>query len=124
MDMHAHHHHGSHPPAEPASPKDLKDPVCGMTVTEQSEHKLTHEGRPYYFCSAKCQGKFAANPLQYLVSTAIPCIYCTRGHRARAGRHHLHLPYAPRGAAGSSWNLSQVRHDIGANHSSGRGRQP
>lgn len=58
------------PPAEPASPKDLKDPVCGMTVTEQSEHKLTHEGRPYYFCSAKCQGKFAANPLQYLVSTA------------------------------------------------------
>lgn len=60
----------SPPPAEPASPKDLKDPVCGMTVTEQSEHKLTHEGRPYYFCSAKCQGKFAANPLQYLVSTA------------------------------------------------------
>ena len=70
MDIHVHHHHGSHPPAEPASPKDLKDPVCGMTVTEQSEHKLTHEGRPYYFCSAKCQGKFAANPLQYLVSTA------------------------------------------------------
>ena len=70
MDIHSHHHHGSHPPAEPASLKDLKDPVCGMTVTEQSEHKLTHEGRPYYFCSAKCQGKFAANPLQYLVSTA------------------------------------------------------
>lgn len=70
MDIHVHHHHGSHPPAEPASPKDLKDPVCGMTVTEQSEHKLTHEGRPYYFCSAKCQGKFAANPMQYLVSTA------------------------------------------------------
>lgn len=70
MDIHSHHHHGSHPPAEPASPKDLKDPMCGMTVTEQSEHKLTHEGRPYYFCSAKCQGKFAANPLQYLVSTA------------------------------------------------------
>ena len=70
MDIHSHHHHGSHPPAEPASPKDLKDPVCGMTVTEQSEHKLTYEGRPYYFCSAKCQGKFAANPLQYLVSTA------------------------------------------------------
>ncbi|WP_423841682.1 heavy metal translocating P-type ATPase [Actinobacillus equuli] len=70
MDIHSHHHHGSPPPAEPVSPKDLKDPVCGMTVTEQSEHKLTHEGRPYYFCSAKCQGKFAANPLQYLVSTA------------------------------------------------------
>ncbi|EHN66138.1 heavy metal translocating P-type ATPase [Comamonas testosteroni ATCC 11996] len=41
-----------------------------MTVTEQSEHQLTHEGRPYYFCSAKCQSKFAAKPLQYLVSIA------------------------------------------------------
>ena len=70
MDTHAHHHHGSHPLAEPAPPTDLKDPVCGMTVTEQSEHHSTHEGRPYYFCSAKCQGKFAANPLQYLVSAA------------------------------------------------------
>ena len=46
-----------------------KDPVCGMTVTDQSAHKLEHEGRPYYFCSAKCQGKFAANPLQYLAPT-------------------------------------------------------
>ncbi|MBO1250834.1 heavy metal translocating P-type ATPase [Comamonas denitrificans] len=70
MDMHAHHQHGSHSSVAPALPTDLKDPVCGMTVTEQSEHQLTHEGRPYYFCSAKCQGKFAANPLQYLVSTA------------------------------------------------------
>ena len=68
MDMHAHHHHGSHPPAEPASPKDLKDPVCGMTVTEQSEHKLTHEGRPYYFCSAKCQTKFVEDPDKYAVT--------------------------------------------------------
>jgi len=45
---------------------DLKDPVCGMAVTEQSPHKIVHEGRPYFFCSAACQGKFAANPLQYL----------------------------------------------------------
>ncbi|MDH1477808.1 heavy metal translocating P-type ATPase [Comamonas thiooxydans] len=70
MDMHAHHHHGSHPPAAPVPGSELKDPVCGMTVTEQSEHQLTHEGRPYYFCSAKCQSKFAAKPLQYLVSIA------------------------------------------------------
>ena len=62
MDMKAHQHPSGSPPA----PTDLKDPVCGMTVTEQSPHTLTHEGRPYYFCSAKCQGKFAANPMQYL----------------------------------------------------------
>jgi Cu+-exporting ATPase len=55
MIMNTRHH------AEP-----LKDPVCGMTVTEQSPHQLAHEGRHYYFCSATCQGKFAANPLQYL----------------------------------------------------------
>ena len=70
MDMHAQHHHDNHPPPQPVSPTDLKDPVCGMKVTAQSAHTLKHEGRPYYFCSAKCQGKFAANPLQYLVSTA------------------------------------------------------
>ena len=68
--MHAQHHHDNHPPPQPVSPTDLKDPVCGMKVTAQSAHTLKHEGRPYYFCSAKCQGKFAANPLQYLVSTA------------------------------------------------------
>ena len=64
--MNAHQHHGSSAPSESASPTDLKDPVCGMTVTAQSGHMLTHEGRTFYFCSAKCQGKFAANPLQYL----------------------------------------------------------
>ena len=70
MDMHAQTHHGSHPPGNSASSADLIDPVCGMPVTAQSEHALTHEGRPFYFCSAKCQSKFAANPLQYLVSAA------------------------------------------------------
>ncbi|MDP3798111.1 MAG: hypothetical protein Q8R06_13350 [Polaromonas sp.] len=35
--------------AAPSSPTDLKDPVCGMTVTRQLPHRLEHEGRPYYF---------------------------------------------------------------------------
>ena len=46
----------------------LKDPVCGMTVTPQSPHMLQHEGKPVYFCSAGCKGKFAANPAKYLVT--------------------------------------------------------
>ncbi|MCY7369412.1 MAG: heavy metal translocating P-type ATPase [Polaromonas sp.] len=66
MDMKTHQQHSGGAAAKSSSPTDLKDPVCGMTVIEQSPHQLTHEGRPYYFCSAKCQGKFAANPLQYL----------------------------------------------------------
>ena len=44
----------------------LKDPVCGMTVTEQSSHVLQHAGKPVYFCSAGCKAKFAANPASYL----------------------------------------------------------
>ena len=45
----------------------FKDPVCGMTVTDKAEHQLDHAGQIYYFCSAKCQGKFAADPLHYVV---------------------------------------------------------
>ncbi|MDZ4103383.1 MAG: heavy metal translocating P-type ATPase [Hydrogenophaga sp.] len=64
--MNSHQHHGSSAAPESGSPKDLKDPVCGMTVTLKSDHKLTHEARTFYFCSAKCKGKFAANPSSYL----------------------------------------------------------
>jgi P-type Cu+ transporter len=53
-------------------PASLTDPVCGMTVTESSAHTQTHEGQPYYFCSAQCQAKFAANPTQYLASAIAP----------------------------------------------------
>lgn len=54
-----------------ANPSDLAahpsavDPVCGMSVTEQSLPRLRHEGQPYYFCSAKCQDTFAAKPGPY-----------------------------------------------------------
>ncbi|MEO8058318.1 MAG: heavy metal translocating P-type ATPase [Burkholderiales bacterium] len=44
----------------------LKDPVCGMAVTTDSAHKLEHDGTAYYFCSARCQSSFAADPLAYL----------------------------------------------------------
>lgn len=44
----------------------LKDPVCGMTVTEQSEHQSAHMGRTFFFCSSKCKLKFDANPMQYM----------------------------------------------------------
>lgn len=50
----------------------LIDPVCGMTVTESSGHTLQHEGRAYYFCSVRCQDKFAANPTQYAGSEPAP----------------------------------------------------
>ncbi len=58
---------GGHAPATvvPASAA-LKDPVCGMTVTEQSAHQYEHAAKMYYFCSAGCKTKFAADPTKYL----------------------------------------------------------
>ncbi len=44
----------------------LKDPVCGMPVTEQSQHAHEHAGQRYYFCGAGCKTKFAADPAKYL----------------------------------------------------------
>ncbi|MBX9676293.1 MAG: heavy metal translocating P-type ATPase [Methylotenera sp.] len=44
----------------------LKDPVCGMTVTEQSSHVFKYKDKPVYFCSAGCKTKFAADPVKYL----------------------------------------------------------
>ena len=70
MDEHAHHEHHHHDGVKPASTSPaqtagLKDPVCGMAVTAQSEHRLSHLGQSYFFCSAKCQGKFAADSERY-----------------------------------------------------------
>ncbi len=48
----------------------LKDPVCGMTVTQQSAHVLQHKGKSVHFCSAGCKSKFAANPAQYSTAAA------------------------------------------------------
>ena len=60
-----------HDAATPA-PTSLKDPVCGMTVTEDSPLRHQHEGRTYFFCSEKCRAKFAAEPLKYVAPESAP----------------------------------------------------
>ncbi len=46
-----------------------KDPVCGMDVNPATAAaSLGHEGATYYFCSAHCRQKFAADPSRYLKS--------------------------------------------------------
>ena len=60
-DHHGHHHNDREPKATAI------DPVCGMTVTiKPSSLTAEHEGQTEYFCSAKCQAKFAADPDAYL----------------------------------------------------------
>ena len=60
----------AHPALRPP-PTDPVDPVCGMPVTRESEHHLSHAGETFYFCSAQCLQKFQVHPDQYL-STASP----------------------------------------------------
>ncbi|QTD44951.1 heavy metal translocating P-type ATPase [Ottowia testudinis] len=50
---------------------ELKDPVCGMTVTENSAHFLIHGGQHYLFCSQRCQQKFTTHPEQYNSTAAV-----------------------------------------------------
>lgn len=43
------------------------DPVCSMTVDPaHAAGSFTHEGKRYFFCSASCEKKFAAEPKRYL----------------------------------------------------------
>src|ERR1700730_988587 len=55
------------PKASRSSSEPTRDPVCGMSV---DPHSTTHQhppgGETYYFCSAGCRSKFAAEPQKYL----------------------------------------------------------
>lgn len=62
----------AHHPKAAATTPALKDPVCGMDVTAQSKHSYIHAQQSYYFCSASCQTKFAADPQKYLTPAAPP----------------------------------------------------
>ena len=71
MATHETHAHTPHTRrnAQEVPEQGVKDPMCGMTVDPHTaKHRHTHNGRPYYFCSARCQEQFAANPTQYLQS--------------------------------------------------------
>jgi Cu+-exporting ATPase len=65
---HDHHDHGGSEHPHTAAPAgSVLDPVCGMTVDPHTaRHRHEHAGHPYYFCSAGCRTKFAADPAKYL----------------------------------------------------------
>jgi Cu+-exporting ATPase len=42
------------------------DPVCGMTVSADGQHRLTYEGTEYRFCSARCLERFESDPERHL----------------------------------------------------------
>jgi YHS domain-containing protein len=47
----------------------LKDPICGMSVTENSFYHLEQEGRLLYFCGSKCKNRFARHMAGYTGAT-------------------------------------------------------
>ena len=56
--VHGDHHHKN---------DTAKDPVCGMSVDMQNaKYHSELRGNSWYFCSARCQAKFGADPDQFL----------------------------------------------------------
>ena len=59
---------------------DTKDPVCGMTVDPHTaKHRHTHDGHPFYFCSARCREKFIAEPMKFLKPETKPAAVVPAG---------------------------------------------
>ncbi len=58
--------------ASQSSNKALRDPVCGMTVSEDSPQRQEHAGQTYHFCSARCREKFGRDPGRYLGDSREP----------------------------------------------------
>ncbi|MCW5745823.1 MAG: heavy metal translocating P-type ATPase [Alphaproteobacteria bacterium] len=71
---HVHRHH-DHAGAHRAAPLGVTaiDPVCGMTLDVAADTPaLSHDGRDYYFCSARCRERFQAEPVRYLSAAPRP----------------------------------------------------
>lgn len=49
-----------------SGPAPYRDPVCGMTVKEESPHVLVLKGETWRFCSAGCLQRFSAEPGRFL----------------------------------------------------------
>ncbi len=54
------------------APVSPRDPVCGMAVSDDTDNRMTYEGREYLFCSEHCLHKFKHSPQQYIEPKAAP----------------------------------------------------
>ncbi len=50
----------------------LKDPVCNMSVSSDSEYHYDYKNRHYYFCCEHCRNRFKENPEKYLDTGTSP----------------------------------------------------
>ena len=94
--------------AEAGNGATVLDPVCGMTVdTRTATHRHALGETTYYFCSAGCLGKFAAEPDRYLnPPDSDPAV------------SHPAMGALPEAAAGSTWTCPmhpEIRRDAPGN---------
>ena len=57
---------------DPAPGATHIDPICGMTVADDSPRRFAFEGETYFFCSDHCLKKFSADPARYVKKDAAP----------------------------------------------------
>ncbi|WP_108462817.1 heavy metal translocating P-type ATPase [Devosia naphthalenivorans] len=64
---HAHHdHRDGSGDTSVDDVKEVRDPVCGMSVDPATaKNTATYEGSTYYFCSEGCRSKFMDDPAKY-----------------------------------------------------------
>lgn len=72
-----HHHHG-HREGQDGDGRwtgaaEVRDPVCGKTVSTADAKSSIWAGHAYYFCSQDCRDKFEAAPRTYLGS--VPAVH-------------------------------------------------
>ena len=65
------------------------DPVCGMTVSNNSPHSATSDGETFWFCSAHCRDKFVSNPSLFLKGVASRASHEHVSSGAHADHHHV-----------------------------------
>jgi len=48
----------------------ITDPVCGMTLSEQTPFRYVYQGKTYHFCSPQCLHAFRDHPENYQEKSA------------------------------------------------------
>lgn len=72
------------------------DPVCGMTVTEDTAAgKKEYKGQTYYFCSQNCLNKFSANPEAFVNRVAERKTSEPQESQQKTDSQRVHLASAP-----------------------------
>ncbi|WP_330863550.1 heavy metal translocating P-type ATPase [Aquabacterium fontiphilum] len=62
---HSHHHSPSDSTA--LLDDEVKDPVCGMTIRQQSALTESYAGKMFFFCSERCKAKFLSSPDRFVL---------------------------------------------------------